>query len=281
MNKNRSEWSFDANKEFGYEKYVGEDGFELPYRIYIPRDYDCGATYPLLVMLHGAGERGCDNEEQIRVNFTHMFDDPQSPVFNSIIIAPQCAEDKQWVYTPWEHGNYSIAEVPESRECEAVLEIIKNIDREYNIDRSRIYITGLSMGGFGTWDMLMRHPSLFAAGMPVCGAADPSMAKVLSDIPIRTCHGSLDTCVPTDATREMYSAIKAFGKGKIKYIEYENVGHDSWENAYSDPENVKWLFSQTNEKRLKKNAKAKRAGLAGVALGVVGAVIFSIVKKKK
>ena len=137
------------------------------------------------------------------------------------------------------------------------------------------------MGGFGTWDMLMRHPSLFAAGMPICGGGDPSQAKVLADIPIRTFHGSLDTAVPTDATREMYRAIKACSKGKIKYTEYENVGHDSWENAYSDPDNIRWLFSKTNEKRLKKNnKKTRRAGLAGVALGVVGAVVFLLKKKK-
>ena len=267
---------------FRYEKYVGQDGFELPYRLYLPADYDCGVMYPLLLLLHGAGERGSDNEEQISCNFNPIWEDPKSPARRSIILAPQCALDRQWVNVPFDQGNYSIDKVPESRELEAVMEIIKSIDREYNVDRGRIYISGISMGGYGTWDMIMRHPSVFAAAMPVCGAGDPSEAKQLALIPIRTFHGALDTCVPPEGTREMYRAIKVLGGAKIKYVEYPEAGHDVWTPVYENLDNIRWLFSKRRETKVRGSSdKAKKAGIAGVVLGVIGAVIFSVAKKKR
>ena len=273
---------FDASKSFRYEKYKGSDGFELPYRLYVPRDYDCGVMYPLLVILHGAGERGCDNEEQISCNFNPIWEDPKSPARRGLILVPQCAEDRQWVNVPFDHGNYAINEVPESRELEAVMEIIKSIDREYNVDRGRIYVTGISMGGYGTWDMIMRHTSVFAAAMPLCGAGDPGEAKNLSGIPIRTFHGAHDTSVPPQGTREMYRAIKVLGKGKIKYVEYPDLYHDCWTRVYGDPDNVRWLYSKRRETRVRgASDRVKKAGIAGAVLGFVGALIFSAVRKKK
>lgn len=271
-------------RDFSWEMLVSSDGYTLPYRLYIPKNYDCGATYPLMLFLHGSGERGCDNTAQVTVALPHVFDDPTSPAYDSIIVAPQCPEDKQWVYTPWEKGNYSVSEVTESRELEAVLEILRKVASEYNVDRSRVYVTGISMGGFGTWDMLARHSSIFAAGMPVCGGGDPSMAKTLSEIPIRTFHGFLDNSVPTEGTREMYASIKACGKGKIRFTEFEDGDHGIWDRVYSDSKNIKWLFSK--EKHIRNNEKKKSAGLrrarnAGIALGIIGGALLLFRKKKK
>ena len=274
----------DIARAFSAEMLESADGYSMPYRLYIPKNYDCGEMYPVLIFLHGAGERGNDNKKNVAVAIPHVFDDPESPARRSIIIVPQCPEDRQWVYTPWEHGCYSVAGVVESRECEAVLEILDNVKAAYNVDTSRIYITGISMGGFGTWDLMARHSKLFAAGMPVCGGGDPAMAKALATIPIRTFHGDLDTAVPTEGTREMYAAVKAAG-GKIKYTEFEDMGHGIWDTVYSDADNIRWLFSQTRKaapaKAKAKKPNVKKAGIFGVAAGITAALAISVLKKKK
>ena len=270
-------------RDFSIEVLTSSDGYSMPYRLFIPRDYDCGVLYPVMIFLHGAGERGDDNTAQVRVALPHVFDDPESPAYNSIIIAPQCPENRQWVYTPWERGNYSVCDVTESRECQAVLEILRSVIRDYNVDRSRIYVTGLSMGGFGTWDLMMRHPSLFAAGMPVCGGGDPAAAKTLSEIPIRTFHGLLDGAVPTEGSREMYEAIRACGRGRIRYTEYENGYHDIWDTVYSDISNINWLYSNVR-REVRQRApghRARRVGLAGLALGAVGAALLILRRRRK
>ena len=147
------------------------DGYTLPYLLYVPKSYDCGEMYPLMIFLHGAGERGDDNQAQLVHGLQSMFDDPTSPVYDSIIIAPQCPVNSQWVLTPWAEGNYLIYNTPESKELESVCAVMDEITDCYNVDTDRVYITGLSMGGFGTWDLLARHGARFAAGMPVCGLA--------------------------------------------------------------------------------------------------------------
>lgn len=238
--------------------------------------------YPVLLFMHGAGERGTDNEAQVHVALPHIFDDPASPAYSSIVIAPQCPEDRQWVYTPWEKGCYSVADVTESRECAAVIEILRFIASEYNVDRSRIYVTGLSMGGFATWDLMTRHPSIFAAGMPICGGGDPSAAKILADIPIRTFHGVLDSSVPVEGTREMYTAVKALGRGRIRYTEFENGYHDIWDDVYKNTHNIRWLYSNVKRKKPKvraavdavKRTDYRKAGIAGAAALVAGTLLL-------
>lgn len=273
---------YDVNVVF--EKRVYEaDGFKLPYRLYIPKDYDCGERYPLLVFLHGAGERGSDNERQISVAVQKMFDDPASPVYDSIVVCPQCPENSQWVYTPWAAGNYSTANVPESREIECLCAVLDEIRDFCNVDDDRIYVTGLSMGGFGTWDLLARHGARFAAGMPICGGGDPSYAKLLKRIPIRTFHGSDDAAVPPRGTRLMYAAIRREGGENIAYTEFDGCGHNVWDMVYSDRENLEWLFSQSREERrlrAERNAKLKKAAAAGGAGALISALLIIIGVKK-
>ncbi|MDD4496475.1 MAG: prolyl oligopeptidase family serine peptidase, partial [Eubacteriales bacterium] len=119
--------------------------------------------------------------------------------------------------------------------------------KEYSIDKSRIYVTGLSLGGFGTWDIISRHPELFAAAIPVCGGGDPSYAEVLVDMPIWTFHGSADSIVPVEGTREMVEALKAAGSELIKYTEYENAEHNVWNMAYVEDDLLTWLFGSTKK----------------------------------
>ena len=283
MSNELTNGKIDIEQAFSNETLVSSDGYVMPYRLYVPKNYDCGETYPLMIFLHGAGERGSDNKLNIEVALPHVFDSESSPARKSIIIAPQCPEDRQWVYTPWERGNYSVDEIVESRECEAVMEILKTVASVYNVDRSRIYVTGLSMGGFGTWDLMARHSDIFAAGMPVCGGGDPSMAKAYASIPIRTFHGAHDGAVPVDGTRELYAAIKAAG-GRIKYVEFEDMDHGIWDDVYSDRGNIWWLFSQVKKKPAAKKTRRKnsvrKAGVLGAVAGVAAAMVISHLKKK-
>ena len=261
------------------------NGYTLPYRLYIPKNYDCGERYPLVLFLHGAGERGTDNEAQINVGIAKAFEDVTSPIYDAIVVAPQCPVGSQWVLTPWEKGNYIVDNVPESRELECVCGILDECRDFYNIDEDRVYVTGLSMGGFGTWDMLARHGARFAAGLPICGGGDASRAKMLKRIPIWTFHGSDDGAVPVAGTRAMFSSIKKEGGEEIGYTEFDGYGHNVWDAVYTDRQVIDWLFAQSREARRKKAEKraklTKAAAFAGGGALSLALLILNISKGKK
>jgi len=276
---------YNVNEVFKKEIY-SFNGYTMPYRLYIPKNYDCGVMYPVVIFLHGAGGRGSDNEGQLISGMPQvMFNDTESPIYDSIIIIPQCPKDRQWVYTPWSNGNYSTDDIGESRELEAVLDILDNVTEMYNVDLDRVYVTGLSMGGFGTWDLLMRHGARFAAGLPVCGGGDPSYAKLLKRIPIMTFHGSEDPEIPVTGTRIMYASIMKEDGENISYTEFDGEGHDVWGKVYSDPNVIRWLFEQNREERrlkAEKKAKLKKTAIAaGGGAGVLLSILLLILKKTK
>ena len=221
----------------------------LPYRYYFPSDYDANGdkTYPIVIFLHGAGERGTDNTSHVSIN-TDLF---QRLIARDdcIIIAPQCAANYRWVEHDWGLGSYTADEVA-SPMLSAAMDLLKDMMEKEAVDPSRVYAMGLSMGAFGVWDMLIREPDLFAAAIPSEGAGDPSKAELLVNIPIRTFHGALDTAVPVTGTREMVAAIRAAGGEKIYYKEYPNEGHGCWYMVWKDPTTYRWLFSQVNESKL-------------------------------
>lgn len=219
---------------------------ELNYRIYIPDDYSDDKSYNLLIFLHGAGERGEDNELQIKynVNILQRTVDHEAYSKECIIIAPQCPPNCQWVNTPWGNGDYRVSNVEISKPMSSLLGLIDEILEEYNINKNKIYISGISMGGYGTWYLLMTKPQLFAAGIPVCGGADSTMAENVKNIPIWTFHGDVDSAVPVSGTRTMVKALKDIG-ADIRYTEYPDVDHNSWVNAFNEPELLDWLFSKS------------------------------------
>lgn len=229
------EEAFDF-KEFEYEDLI------LPYRIYVPEDYSADNDYPLVVFLHGAGERGVNNDLQLNNAMQTLFDRRDGLMLQSIVIAPQCPENEQWVDTPWADGNYSTDEVPESDELAAVVALTKALCGEYSIDTARIYAMGISMGGFGAWDLIIRHNDLFAGAAPMCGGGDPSKAALLVDTPIYTFHGTNDASVPFAGTEEMVSAIEDEGGRLINFIVYDGEGHGIWENAADEEDWCEWLF---------------------------------------
>ncbi len=227
---------------FTFEKYEHSSG-TLPYRMYIPSNYSPDKTYPLIVALHGAGHRGNDNVQHLNTLNT-LFQLEDVPVDDAIIIAPQCPEGEQWVNADWSQGSYVLEMVGQTNPMKAVLGLISEMQLKYSVDASRIYACGFSMGGYGVWNMLMNNPKLFAAGIAMCGAGDPSKARTLADIPIWAVHGDKDPTVPVAGSQEMVNAIKNAGGTKINYTELADTEHDVWTYTYGNAEIINWLFEQ-------------------------------------
>ncbi len=225
--------------EYGsFDKY----GREVPYRIHYPVKRDENGKCPAVLFLHGAGERGTDNWQQLRIGLDVAMADEDSPLHDALIIAPQVDLEKRWVETDWNLGNYSMDELEESVWIKSAVAILLEKAEELNVDKERIYIMGISMGGFGTWYTLAKYPEIFAAGFPCCGAGDPTKVDILKNIPIFTFHGEVDDVVPCSGTREMVAAIKAAGGDKIFYKEYPGVNHWSWDLAYGEKEIIREMF---------------------------------------
>jgi len=191
-----------------------------------------------VVFLHGAGERGNDNKAQMKHGVAEFASEERMKAFPCFLIAPQCPEKRQWAT--------SAKASADAQPGKLVLDLIEKTCKELPIDKNRIYLTGLSMGGFGTWDLLARKPDLFAAGIPICGGGDEKKADKLVKIPIWVFHGDKDGAVKVERSRAMVAAIEKAG-GKPKYTEYPGVGHDSWSRTYADEKVLAWLFAQKKE----------------------------------
>lgn len=223
--------------------WTSESGGTLPYRVYEPVGYNPAAEYPLVLCLHGAGGRGTNNLG-LGVTARKILSDPQvQSRYPAFLVTPQCPLNERWVDTPWSDGSYSIDEVPVSDEMLMVVEIVESLKGEFSIDPARVYVTGQSMGGYGTWDVVLRYPHMFAAAIPVCGGGDLTKAAQIAHLPIWAFHGDADPVVPVSASRDMATALEAVD-GNILYTEYPGVLHDSWFNAWNEDELVPWLFSQ-------------------------------------
>ena len=224
--------------------YTDSEGRTLPYRLFLPAGYAEGRPHPLLLCFHGAGERGDDNVTQLRPWACGWVDEVVQARHPCIILMPQCPADQQWVNTPFAGGSYSLERTPVSAPMKRVHELVAKAVRELPVDRSRIYVMGASMGGYGTWDFIMRQPGLVAAAAPVCGAGDPSMAASIRDVPVWAFHGDRDTGVPTSGSVEMVDAIRAAGGTKAALTLYPGVGHESYEMAWKERSLVEWVFNQ-------------------------------------
>ena len=217
----------DINQTAEFCTYENKDTV-LPYRLILPEGYDAEKTYPLIFFFHGAGERGNDNKLQ----FFHCVQYLADQLPECIIVAPQCPLNNQWVDTPWVKGAYSVDNVPESNEMKAVIELLEELKGKYSVDTDRIYASGISMGGFGVWDVMMRHNDIFAAGIAVCGGGDVSKGELLKDTPLFVFHGDADTAVPVTGSRDTVQAIKNAGGTLVEYVEYKGAGHGIWNDAF-------------------------------------------------
>ena len=232
----------DHRPRYEARTFVAAAGQKLHYRLLTPQGYDPKKSYPLVLFLHGAGERGSDNKIQLVHGMNEFAADEIMEKYPAFVIAPQCPEGKQWVDVPWSADSHMMPKDP-ADPLRQSLELVVTLQKEFSIDKSRIYITGLSMGGYGVWDAIQRHPGLFAAAVPVCGGGDAAQAEKIKDVPVWAFHGAEDGAVKPKRSRDMIAALKKAG-GTPKYTEYEKVGHNSWEKAYGDAKMYEWLFEQ-------------------------------------
>lgn len=252
---------YAAEKQiYTYTDATTGETLELPYRVYYPTDYDATSSkkYPILFFLHGNGECGTDNDQQIKVlGSSNILLEDVAAMDNCIIVAPQCVDDdgvtKEWIEgEPWAKGIYERAELPENatlglRAASALLDTFLASDK---VDTDRVYGAGISMGGYGIWELMARRPETFAACVPVCGAGITGSAKDLVNIDIWAFHGDADPTVNISGTKAMFDAIKAAGGTKMTFTVLEGVNHNAWTPAYTTVNEAgqtpaQWLLQQT------------------------------------
>jgi predicted peptidase len=221
------------------ERRGGETGFlnrsvkvgetEHPYVVYVPRTYAPDQKLPVILFLHGAGERGTDGLKQSQVGVGGAIRMYQER-YPAIVVMPQCLPNQWWT--------------TDAMKAQALAALDASI-KEFRCDESRQYLTGLSMGGFGSFALGADHPQRFAAIVPICGGGDPAaMGSKLKEIPMWIYHGGADPVVPPQRSRDMLAAIQQAGGTKVKYSELPGVEHNSWDAAYSDRAMTDWLFQQ-------------------------------------
>ena len=232
--------------KFAKTQFKNGDGPALNYRFLKPAKIEAGKKYPLVLFLHGAGERGDDNEKPLIHGVKTFATEEFLAKYPCFVVVPQCPTEKKWSDIDWTTNKVVFPE-KESETAVLVMQCLDALEKEFPIDTDREYVTGLSMGGYGSWDAIARHPKRFAAAVPVCGGCDLSKAKSIAHVPTWTFHGAMDKAVKVEHSREIVAALKAAG-GQPKYTEYPEVGHDSWNGAYKDREMYEWLFAQRKKK---------------------------------
>ena len=209
----QKQWQTDSHHPFYYVEYL-------------PKDYDPAKEYPLVLFLHGAGERVQDPHQAMFHGYMKYVRE-QGKEYPFIFIAPQCIGNAYW-------GSYT----------ESLSAFLDYVLETYAVDRRRVYLTGLSMGGTGTWMFAMARPNTFAAIMPVCGSGIYWNVANLLKTPIYMVHGDCDTCVPISGSVEMLTSINSRG-GNAKLKICYGVGHDAWNHAYTDDSLLEWMLSQS------------------------------------
>ena len=242
-----------ARTQTGFlDRTVAVGGATYKYQVFLPDDWSPKQKWPIILFLHGAGERGSDGLLQTDVGLGHAIRLDRSR-FHTIVVMPQCLKDSWWRTAKME---------------EMALATLAAATKEFKGDPKRSYVTGLSMGGFGTWDIAARYPHKFAAVVPICGGIvlperlkqmrpdlaassypdDPKsyeeVARKIGTTPVWMFHGSADDVVPVEGSRKLNDALKAAG-GSVRYTEYPGVAHNSWDQAYAESELMPWLLAQT------------------------------------
>lgn len=225
---------------------------KLGYRVLYPENFDKSKEYPLVYFLHGAGERGTDNEKQL-VHGSKLFLDPQNrSEYPAIVVFPQCPSNDYWANVSRkvnpETGKRDFIFAKKGKPTKAMqgaLSLIDSLVALSYVDKSRVYVSGLSMGGMGTFELINRKPDTFAAAMPICGGGNPkSVRNYAKKLPLWVFHGAKDDVVPPIHSRQMVDALKARG-GTVKFSLYPEANHNSWDSAFAEPEFLSWLFSQS------------------------------------
>ena len=227
------------------KKEFTSDGFTLPYRILFPEKYNPSKKYPLILVLHGAGERGSDNEKQLIHGSKLFLDAKVRKKYSAIVVFPQCPQDGYWSSVSVDRNktprvldfDYSR---PVTTPLKQAMALVQELMEGGSVDERCVYITGLSMGGMGTFEAVHRYPDVFAAALPICGGGDTANYDKVKT-PFWIFHGTDDAVVDVSHSRAMVDKLKAL-KVKVKYTEYPGVKHNSWDNAFAEPDFLKWMF---------------------------------------
>lgn len=224
------------------------NGYTLPYKVMYPKNYDATKSYPLVLFLHGAGERGSDNEKQL-IHGKQFLIENFHEQHSAIVLVPQCPENNYW-------ANVVRHQLPTSIEfkfgmtdeptlpMQTLVLLVQDWLQSGAVDRSKVYVGGLSMGGMGTFEIVTRMPKTFAAAFPICGGADlGKLSKTDKQTAFWIFHGDADNVVPVQYSRDAYGVLNKKGR-IVKYTEYPGVNHGSWNNAFAEKNLGDWLFEQ-------------------------------------
>lgn len=233
------------------KEFFIQRGDTLRYRILYPENYKKENAYPLVVFLHGAGERGNDNEHQLDLGASLFLTDSLRKQFPAIVVFPQCPPDSFWNRFTMrmdtaksEVWNRSL-NTSDLTTSERLVKLLMDSLAENKIaDKRRIYLGGLSLGGFGTYDLVIHYPNYFAAAFPICGQANIKLyTERALKVPVWIFHGAIDNVIDPQPDRDLIKALQNVGAKNAKYTEYPNVSHNSWVNAFAEPDLLPWLFS--------------------------------------
>jgi predicted esterase len=210
-----------------FAQQMNESLFSFYYLLYVPKVKPSSGKYPLMLFLHGSGERGGDLN-LVKKNGPPAFLDDSSD-FPFVVVSPQCMEGQRW-------------------DPQSLLALLDHIEKQLPIDKDREYVTGLSMGGYGTWSLAIAAPDRFAAIAPICGGGDSSTVCAIRNVPAWVFHGAKDDVVPISESEVLVSELKKLG-GDVAFTIYPELGHDSWTPTYKNPELYKWMLAhKRNEK---------------------------------
>lgn len=243
--KARRELSESLAKRMLAEKFTDPvSGNVMPYRLFVPPDRK-HARLPIVLAMHSGAGRDDDNLRQLDETIAYLLSDALQGIEPTVVLAPQAARRTHWVDYPSfdpPFTNFDQRKIPQSENLKTAIRILREVIDSYDIDPQRVYITGISMGGEGTWDAISYHPELFAAAIPLNGAGDPRAMERVKDLPIKFFHGSEDTITPVANSRDLAAALKAVG-AKAQYQEIEGAGHNIRSVVYGR-ELFAWLLQQ-------------------------------------
>tara|TARA_A100001015_G_scaffold239443_1_gene272743 strand:+ start:1029 stop:1814 length:786 start_codon:yes stop_codon:yes gene_type:complete len=242
------------SQEFKEELLVHQND-TLPYRILLPKNYNSQKSYPLLIFLHGAGERGNDNKSQL-VHGSFLFKSKDfRENYPAIVVFPQCPLKSYWASVKRKtevplNKKYVFRKIlGKNRQLEMVELLMETLEKNYMINPNRRYIGGLSMGGMGTFELVARNPDYFAAAFPICGGGNPVWSNLIKTTPLWIFHGEDDDVVLDNFSRKMYEALSK-EKASVRLTIYPEVKHSSWDNAFAEADLMHWLFSINVENSL-------------------------------
>ncbi len=233
-----------------YAKHVFvHDHDSMPYRILLPLNFDPQKRYPLILFLHGSGERGNDNELQLAHGGDVFSADSIRKKYPAIVVFPQCSKESYWANISSHYDSSMQKRVmdfkedsPPTKAMKLLIDLLRNLEDNYRLDKKRMYVGGLSMGGMGTFELVRRKPGTFAAAFAICGGANTATAAKMSKTAWWIFHGLKDPVVDPELSKSMAGALKLAG-ADVKLTLYPEDGHNSWDDAFKEPDLFKWIFS--------------------------------------